>query len=206
MCACCDSDSVHRRSALRHSAYPAPVHSHDAGTMHRPPPASYFLTWAVLPLALPLCTRPGAMASEGDAPPAGTAEVLVLGCGVAGLSAALAALEAGIRSITILEARDRVGGRVAAWQPSSTPETSPSVLPCHGFDIGAAWIRTCQGGFRGHASASSIRTPSSLPSPVASFRWNRGQPAAGVASISAAICRAPLCQSRARCLHGAGAV
>ena len=55
---------------------------------------------------------------------AGTLDLLVVGAGVAGLSAARTAVAAGLRCL-VLEARDRVGGRVwtsRAWD--GVPEQS----------------------------------------------------------------------------------
>ncbi len=57
-----------------------------------------------------------------------TTDVLIVGAGISGLHAAKHLLAAG-RSVTVLEARDRVGGRVF----------SPSLNGDH-FDLGASWF------------------------------------------------------------------
>jgi monoamine oxidase len=64
---------------------------------------------------------------------AGASPVLVLGAGIAGISAARALREAGIAS-TIIEARDRIGGRI---------HTDRSLGPA--ADLGAAWIHGHRG-------------------------------------------------------------
>lgn len=60
---------------------------------------------------------------------AGRADVIVIGAGAAGLAAARALADAG-RSVIVLEARDRIGGRV--WTSDAWPG-----LP---VDMGAGWI------------------------------------------------------------------
>src|SRR5690349_13183749 len=46
--------------------------------------------------------------------------ILVIGGGVAGLTAARALAQAGFRSVTVLEARDRLGGRIYTQHPEGT--------------------------------------------------------------------------------------
>ncbi|XP_022203275.2 protein anon-37Cs [Nilaparvata lugens] len=56
-------------------------------------------------------------------------EVIIVGAGMAGLSAAASLVEAGIRNVTVLEATERLGGRIhSCWLGSSVAE------------IGAQWI------------------------------------------------------------------
>src|SRR5712691_8422908 len=47
-------------------------------------------------------------------------DVLVIGAGAAGLAAAKALVDAG-RSVRVLEARDRIGGRVFSWRDPKLP-------------------------------------------------------------------------------------
>jgi monoamine oxidase len=61
------------------------------------------------------------------------AEVLVLGAGIAGLSAAQALQRAGV-AVIVLEARNRMGGRVWTEGSAGTP-----------LDMGASWIHGTQG-------------------------------------------------------------
>jgi monoamine oxidase len=81
---------------------------------------------AVLALSEP---KPIPQRPVGEIPQA-IADVLVIGAGLAGLSAAEATLNAGLSTL-VLEARDRVGGKT--W---STPVSSGDGV----VDIGAAWI------------------------------------------------------------------
>ena len=76
--------------------------------------------------ALPAC---GAAAGPSALPDASGARVLVLGAGVAGLAAAARLQAAGAR-VTVLEARDRIGGRVY----------SHTAWPGIRVDLGASWI------------------------------------------------------------------
>lgn len=58
-----------------------------------------------------MTVMPGAGSAASKQPPARSADVVVIGAGLAGLTAARQVLGAG-RSVLVLEARDRVGGRV----------------------------------------------------------------------------------------------
>ena len=67
------------------------------------------------------------------------ARVVVVGAGLAGLSAARKLVEAGVGSVLVLEARDRVGGRTFTQTVAGVP-----------FDVGGQWIKT-QAGVYGFA-------------------------------------------------------
>jgi monoamine oxidase len=58
-----------------------------------------------------------------------TSTIVILGAGMAGLSAATALKNMGYNNVTILEGRDRVGGRIHTVRSSGIP-----------FEMGAAWI------------------------------------------------------------------
>jgi monoamine oxidase len=58
-------------------------------------------------------------------------EVIVIGAGAAGLAAAHELLRRGVKGVLILEARDRIGGRVWTSNLNGTP-----------IDLGASWIHT----------------------------------------------------------------
>ncbi|HSO64790.1 MAG TPA: FAD-dependent oxidoreductase, partial [Ornithinibacter sp.] len=53
--------------------------------------------------------------SRADAVPPSARHVVVVGGGIAGLTAALALAERGVR-VTVLEREERLGGRVRSWQ------------------------------------------------------------------------------------------
>lgn len=67
------------------------------------------------------------------------ARVVVVGAGLAGLSAARKLVESGVGSVLVLEARDRVGGRTFTKTVAGVP-----------FDVGGQWIKT-QAGVYGFA-------------------------------------------------------
>ncbi|KAK7084406.1 hypothetical protein SK128_013067 [Halocaridina rubra] len=60
--------------------------------------------------------------------------VCIVGAGVAGLAAAQKLVEAGVEDIIVLEAQDRVGGRVFTEQHGS-----------HNIEYGAQWIHGEEG-------------------------------------------------------------
>ncbi len=84
----------------------------------------------------------GTMASHQVAPTiphglkgavAGADDVLIIGAGMAGLAAAQSLMAAG-KTVRILEARQRVGGRVWSWRNWGAP-----------IELGANWIETATG-------------------------------------------------------------
>jgi monoamine oxidase len=76
----------------------------------------------------------GARAAPAKAgqPAARTVDVVVVGAGFSGLAAARAIVRAG-RSVAVLEARDRVGGR-----------TKPGQIAGHTIDLGGMWVGPTQ--------------------------------------------------------------
>lgn len=82
-----------------------------------------FLKLALSLLASPRLTRAARLLE-----PPREADVIVIGAGVSGLAAAMALRQAG-RSVIVLEARDRIGGRVWTDQSLGFP-----------MDLGAAWL------------------------------------------------------------------
>lgn len=82
--------------------------------------------------ARPAATASGAPASSSR-PAEESADVLVLGAGIAGIAAARALTDAG-RKVLVVEARDRLGGRIWTDESLGAP-----------LDLGAAWIHGTKG-------------------------------------------------------------
>lgn len=76
----------------------------------------------------------GACARDTAGPPDGEIDLLVVGAGIAGLSAARYATAQGLR-VVVLEARERVGGRI--WTSDDWPDVP--------VDLGASWIHGTDG-------------------------------------------------------------
>lgn len=77
---------------------------------------------------------PNASPTTGGAPPSGSDAVLVVGAGVAGLTAARDLAAAGV-PVQVIEGRDRVGGRL--WTSDAWPDVP--------IDLGASWIHGLTG-------------------------------------------------------------
>ena len=95
-----------------------------------------FLRLALASVATSACggAASGSDASEQDVsgPVTGAragAPLLVLGAGLSGLAAARRLKERGFTNVVVLEARDRIGGRIVTDRTTGTP-----------FDMGAAWV------------------------------------------------------------------
>ena len=82
-------------------------------------------------------------------------DVIVVGAGVSGLAAAAALVQAGLQRVLVLEARDRIGGRIhtidlqpetdasaaVATEELGKPSTPPPApLQAAMIDLGAAWL------------------------------------------------------------------
>ena len=100
---------------------------------------------------LTACERPSPSEGSSRSPSAGlTKTVLVIGAGVAGLRAAQVLAEQGL-SVIVLEARDRIGGRVWTDRPWDGAA----------LDLGASWIHgVSQNPLMALAKQHSIRTAS----------------------------------------------
>lgn len=92
------------------------------------------LLGAAATAGLAACARPAETPSPGGRDVDRDVDVVIVGAGIAGLVAARAVVQAGLRC-QVLEARDRVGGRI--WT-----STAWSGLP---VDLGASWIHGSDG-------------------------------------------------------------
>jgi monoamine oxidase len=61
-------------------------------------------------------------------------KVIIIGSGISGLSAASTLVEAGVNEFLVLEARDRIGGRITQGTEFDIP-----------IDLGASWIHGVEG-------------------------------------------------------------
>jgi len=67
---------------------------------------------------------------EPDIPIAPDAPILVVGAGLSGLAAAAQLVTRGFTNVRVIEARDRIGGRIHTDRSTG-----------HAFDLGAAWVQ-----------------------------------------------------------------
>jgi monoamine oxidase len=96
-------------------------------------------------IAAPLLSRCASVAGLSDArvTPSGSRRVIVIGAGMAGLAAAQRLVERGVSDVIVLEARDRIGGRIDS-----------RVVDGMTFDLGASWIH----GLTGNPMSSLARS------------------------------------------------
>ena len=70
--------------------------------------------------------------------------VVIIGAGVAGLTAARELQEDGRFDVVILEARDRIGGRIHTMRlPGDLCNSGGEPIPAHPVDLGASYIHGC---------------------------------------------------------------
>jgi len=86
-----------------------------------------------------------------------TAPVLVIGAGMSGLSAARRLTERGFSNVRVLEARDRIGGRIRTDRSTGTA-----------FDMGAAWVHYAND--PGNPMLSLVKAAGLAPKPT---NWDR---------------------------------
>jgi len=82
-----------------------------------------------------------------------TVKVIVMGAGVAGLSAARYLEDSGKATVIVLEGRDRIGGRVHTYQFPALPQEQ---LPAVKVDLGANYMHGCGPGQKVFELACSL--------------------------------------------------
>lgn len=106
------------------------------------------LGWGVLPLAMQSLHGARKPAFDGNR----SESIIVIGAGVAGIAAARTLVDQGYDRVTVLEGRDRVGGRV--WTSQHWPDAP--------MDLGASWIHGPRGNpikeLARQAEARTVRT------------------------------------------------
>lgn len=97
-----------------------------------------------LVVLIALLVLPGSVLSAPAPPPTTIYDLIIIGSGMAGLGAAKRARELGIRNVLIIEARDRIGGRIVTQQLNISMPGNPGT-PAF-IDLGASWIHRTYGG------------------------------------------------------------
>ena len=73
-------------------------------------------------------------------------QVVIIGAGISGLYAACNLIDHGIKDILVLEAQDRVGGRIHSI-PLTVQDDSKNADPIRWIDLGAQF---CHGSYKNH--------------------------------------------------------
>ena len=74
-------------------------------------------------------------------------QVVIIGAGISGLYAACNLIDHGIKDILVLEAQDRVGGRIHSIPLTVPEDDSKNADPIRWIDLGAQF---CHGSYKNH--------------------------------------------------------